>query len=77
MKITQSQLEEESLIFNNEHKPQAEAFEIELDFGQISTWDNPYKLFVNGQLKESFKTFTRFRQAAESLITIHDLQPAL
>lgn len=74
MNITKEQLEKESLVFNNEDRQNEEAFEIVLHFNQISTWDNPYKLFVNGELKASFKNFASFLKRAEKLIKENNLE---
>jgi len=64
----------EITTFNNAHNPEAEAFEIELDFSQLSTWDDPYKLFVNGELVASFKSFNGIHKRALALIAEHDLK---
>ena len=66
--------EEEKLVFNNFNNPESEAIEIELDFGQISTWDDPFKLWVNGQLEASFKTFSGIQKRAKALIDAHKLE---
>lgn len=74
MIITKEQLEQEAMAFNNEHRPNEEAFEVILDFNQIASWDGPYKLFVNGELEASFKTFGPFKKRAEKLIEKHSLK---
>lgn len=72
--ITKEQLEKESLAFNNEHNQDEESFEVILSGGQISSWDNPFKLFVNGELEATFKTFKPFKTRAEKLIEKHNLK---
>ena len=62
------------LTFNNEHNPAAEAFELQIDFGQISSWDSPFKVFVNGELKASFKSFAGMRNRVQQIINSHELQ---
>lgn len=73
--LIQKQLQEEgSVTFNNEHNPEAEAFELQIDFGQISSWDSPFKVFINGELKASFKSFAGMQNRVQSIINANDLQ---
>lgn len=64
----------EVITYNNNHDPESESFEIQIDFGQISSWDDPYKLFVNGELNASYKTFAGVNKKAKELIKRHDLR---
>lgn len=75
MSLTAEELKaQEALTFNNDHNPEAEAFEIQIDFGQISSWDDPYKLFINGELDSSFKSWNGAHKKAQTLIKAHDLK---
>jgi hypothetical protein len=70
----QELIDEELIVFNNENKPWEDAFEVEVEFQQITSWDNPFKLFVNGELKATFKTFIGLLNNAEALISGHELE---
>lgn len=63
-----------ALTFTNEHNPDEMATEVELTYSQISTWDNPYKLFLDGQLTASYKTWNGISKAAQKLISYHGLE---
>lgn len=63
--------------FDNSDDESAEAFEIELEFSQLSTWDNPYKLFINGELSLSFKTLNSLLNRSSALIKLHNLREQL
>lgn len=72
--ITQEELNTSTIIYTNEHDPSAEAFSLELDFEQISTWDNPFKMFVNGELAATFRTLNGLRRRAQAIIAEHHLE---
>lgn len=64
------------LKFNREHDMSQEAFEVELHYGTISSWDDPFKLFVNSELVATFKSFTGIKNRAEAIIAANGLQQA-
>jgi len=72
----QELIDEEIILFNNSNKPWEDSFEVEAEFQQITSWDNPFKLFVNGELKATFKTFISLKNNAERLINAHGLERA-
>lgn len=72
----QELIDEEIILFNNSNKLWEDSFEVEVEFQQITSWDNPFKLFVNGELKATFKTFISLKNNAERLITSHGLERA-
>lgn len=69
-------IEEGVLVFNNEHDMDAEAFELEINYGQLSSWDSPFKVFINGELKADFKSFTGTKNRVEAIIKAKDLRRA-
>lgn len=72
----QDLIDSEVLVFNNANKPWEESFEVEAEFQQITSWDNPFKLFVNGELKNTFKTFVALKNNVEQLVNAHGLERA-
>ncbi len=72
----QDLIDQEIILFNNASKPWEDSFEVEAEFQQITSWDNPFKLFVNGELKATFKTFVGLRNNVEQLINAHSLEKA-
>jgi len=70
----QDLIDNEVIVFNNESKPWEDAFEVEAEFQQITSWDNPFKLFVNGELKNTFKTFVSLANNVEQLVSSHGLE---
>jgi hypothetical protein len=73
----QDLIDSEVIAFNNFNKPWEDSFEVEAEFQQITSWDNPFKLFVNGELKATFKTFVSLKNNAERLINAHGLERAV
>lgn len=72
--ITIEHLREGNLTFNNGFDCDADEFEIELEFERFSTWDNPFKLWANGELVASFKSFNGIKARAQKLINENNLQ---
>jgi len=48
---------------------------LELEHHQISTWDNPFKVFLNYELVGSYKTFSGLKKRAEKIIDQYNLKP--
>lgn len=69
------QLKQEGvLVFTNEHQMEEESFELEVHYGQLSSWDAPFKVFVNGELKATFKSFAGMENRVNTIIKSKQLQ---
>lgn len=64
----------EELVFNNEHEPWEEAHELSVSFEQISTWDRPFKLWFDGRLISTFKSFSFVEREAHDIVTNFNLE---
>jgi hypothetical protein len=49
-----------------------EGYELDFSFEQITSWDNPYKVWFNGKLY-SYKTFTAAKSKVNQLATRFNL----
>ncbi len=75
--IEQKELKEKGTIsFNNPHNMDAEWFDVTLDYGKNSTWDSPFKLWINGELVGTYETFSGIKKRAEKVIEANDLRKA-
>lgn len=75
MNFTLTQLREQGTIqYTNEHNLDAEEINVEVEESQISTWDNPFKVWVNGELHKSYKTFKGLHDYITKLVADNDLK---
>lgn len=71
--ITSSELVDD-IEFTNEHEPWEEAQEVHVSTESISSWDNPFKISVNGQLVWSGKSRTTATRKVNELIERFNLR---
>lgn len=75
--IDQKELKEKTTIsFDNGYDMDAEWFELTLDYGRNSTWDSPFKLWINGELVATYETFNGIKKRAGKVIEANNLRKA-
>jgi hypothetical protein len=73
LNIARGELAQEDIVFDNSNNPDAEAFSIELS--EIdSSWGDNFHLWVNGELRATFRSFNGLVRRAELLVNTNQLE---
>jgi hypothetical protein len=67
-------LKGEELVFTNDHLPQFESHELAVHYNvPTNTWDLPYHMWFDGELRATYKTFAGVSKAMDDLIRRYNL----
>lgn len=70
------ELEKEDLVFNNESRPEEEAFSIELCDRRGEPHGANFALWQNGELIATYASFVGLQSRADKIILEHKLEKA-
>lgn len=73
LQITREDLAEQDIVFDNSNNLDAEAFSIELSESDNS-WGDNFHLWINGELRATFRSFNGLCNRAELLVTTNHLE---